>query len=145
MAWSVKRLMADVKVAPAAVTAVVKPRGEVTRLLASERLFARSDQMTTLDAIRDAEISPLPSAVPAGYRAFVEHLLARDPDARPRSAAAARAELNLALKQPNNGKVQSGVFGRLFGKRAPEAAAAKRLSIADPRAERAQLVALAMR
>jgi len=114
-------------------------------LLASERLFARSDQMTTLDAIRDAEIAPLPGAVPAGYRAFVEHLLARDPDARPRSAAAARAELNLALKQPNNGKVQSGVFGRLFGKRGPEAAAAKRLSIADPRAERAQLVALAMR
>ena len=35
---AVKRLMADVKVAPAAAPVVVKPRGEVTRLLVSERL-----------------------------------------------------------------------------------------------------------
>ncbi|MBX9748454.1 MAG: sulfite reductase subunit alpha [Roseococcus sp.] len=35
---AVKRLMADVKVAPAAAPVVAKPRGETTRLLASERL-----------------------------------------------------------------------------------------------------------
>lgn len=35
---AVKRLMADVKVAPAAASPIVAPRGEVARLLASERL-----------------------------------------------------------------------------------------------------------
>jgi sulfite reductase (NADPH) flavoprotein alpha-component len=35
---AVKRLMADVKVTPAAAPVVAKPRGEITRLLASERL-----------------------------------------------------------------------------------------------------------
>ncbi len=38
---AVKRLMADVKVAPAAAPAVAKPRGETTRLLASERLTGK--------------------------------------------------------------------------------------------------------
>jgi sulfite reductase (NADPH) flavoprotein alpha-component len=37
---AVKRLMADVTVAPAAAPAIAKPRGETTRLLASERLTA---------------------------------------------------------------------------------------------------------
>lgn len=114
-------------------------------LLASERLFARSDVMATLDAIREAEITALPSSVPSAFRALTEHLLARDPDARPRSASAARAELLAALKAPNAGRTQSGVFGRLFGKRPVEGVPMKRLSIADPRAERAALVELASR
>lgn len=114
-------------------------------LLAGERLFARSDQMATLDAIRDAEVGLLPSSVPAGFRACAERLLARDPDDRPRSAAAARAELLAALKNPSTGRTQSGVFGRLFGKRPPEVTPLKRLSLSDPRAERAALVELASR
>ncbi len=114
-------------------------------LLASERLFARSDTMSTLDAIRDGEIGPLPSSVPAGFRGLAEHLLSVDPDQRPRSAAAARAELAAALKNPSAGRTQSGVLGRLFGKRVPEGAPMKRLSIKDPQAERAALLELAER
>lgn len=114
-------------------------------LLASERLFARSDTMSTLDAIRDAEVGALPSSVPAGFRGCAEHLLARDPDERPRSAAAARAELQVALKNPTAGRAQSGVLGRLFGKRVPEGPPMKRLSVKDPQAERAALLELAER
>jgi len=115
-------------------------------LIACDKLFARSDQMTTLDAVTEAEIPPLD--VPRPIELCILKLLSRDPDQRPRSAAAARNELLQAMKEAkaSGGRRASGsMMGRLFGKRAPESVTAKRLEGVDPWSERAGLVKLAMR
>ncbi|MFO0723812.1 MAG: protein kinase [Myxococcota bacterium] len=86
-------------------------------LLSNDRLFLREDAVKTQDAIRAAEVAPLPDYVPLGIDTFVQKLLAKDPDARPKSAHAALAELGQAMqdKRQRSSRSSSGVFGRIFG------------------------------
>ncbi len=69
-------------------------------LMGGKPLFRGGSELAILLAIRDANIDQFEStgrSLPEPLRAFVVHLLAAHPDARPRSAAEALAELDAVI------------------------------------------------
>lgn len=116
-------------------------------LLANDRLFLREDAIRTQDAIVSTEIAPLPDYIQPAVEAFVLKLLSKDPDARPKSAHAALAELAAAAqdRKQRSSRSTSGVFGRIFGGKKSNDSVPPQTAEGGPRVELSGLVRAALR
>lgn len=104
-------------------------------LLSGDPLFLRDDATHTADAIVACEVPDLERSVAPSLVAVMKSLLERDPDRRPRSAAAARAALEAAIEAAKH-ESSRGLLGKLFGKKNSRGGAV------DPRSELIELASL---
>lgn len=83
------------------------------RMLTGETPFQGSDARAILRAVQEQplpDLDELVDDVPAGVRALVIDLLRKDPDARPRSAAAVRERVEQLMNQGDGGGSTGGSY-----------------------------------
>ena len=116
-------------------------------LYSPARLSLRDDPICTQAAIISTELAPLPDYLQPAVEAFVLKLLSKDPDARPKSAHAALAELAAAAqdRKQRGSRSSSGVFGRIFGGKKSNDSVPPQTAEGGPRVELSGLVRAALR